>query len=216
MIALAAANGAGYIFFPELSLTGYEPSLAASFATTAEDSRFDEFQTMSNSNRITIGVGMPLKNIPGIQIGMLLFQPGQARKTYSKQYLHPDEYPYFISGNQPVLLADNQLAIAICYELSVAAHIEQAIKAGAKIYVASVAKSVTGAEKAVEQLAAIAKGYSLPVLMSNCIGHCDDFDCGGKTAAWNNKGEMIGQLNDTLEGILIMDTITEEIVKKEL
>jgi predicted amidohydrolase len=216
IIGLAAANGADFIVFPELSLTGYEPGLAATLATTAADSRFDDFQKISDDKQITIAAGMPLKNISGTQIGMIIFQPYQSRQIYCKQYLHPDEYPFFINGHQQILLANNSLAIAICYELSVPAHIEYAHQTGAKIYVASVAKSATGVDKAVDQLAGIAKKYSMPVFMSNCIGHCDDFECGGKTSAWNNKGQLIGQLDNTNEGILIMDTVTQEVMEKAM
>ena len=38
---LAIANGANMIVFPELSVTGYEPTLAAKLATTATDERLD-------------------------------------------------------------------------------------------------------------------------------------------------------------------------------
>jgi predicted amidohydrolase len=211
MVRLAAANGATIIIFPELSLTGYEPALAASLASTVSDSRFDDLKKISDGENITIGVGMPVKESAGIKIGMIIFQPHQHPHSYSKQHLHPDEYPYFVKGTQQGLLADNTLALAICYELSVPEHIALAYKNGARMYVASVAKSVHGVEKALGQLVIIAKKYSIPVLMSNCIGHCDDFDCGGKTSALNNKGELAGQLNDTNEGILIMDTETQEI-----
>jgi predicted amidohydrolase len=216
MIWLAAANGAGYIIFPELSLTGYEPGLAATLATTADDSRFDDFQKISDAKQITIAAGMPLKSIAGTQIGMVIFQPHQPRQTYCKQYLHPDEYPFFINGHHQIMLANNGMAIAICYELFVPAHIEYAHQTGAKIYVASVAKSATGVDKAVDHLAGIAKKYSMPVFMSNCIGHCDDFDCGGKTSAWNNKGQLVGQLDNTNEGILMIDTVTQEVIEKTL
>lgn len=216
MIELAAASGADYIFFPELSLTGYEPGLAVTLATTADDSRFDDFQKISDDKQITIAAGMPLKNIAGTQIGMIIFQPHQSRQSYCKQYLHPDEYPFFINGHQQILLANNNLAIAICYELSVPAHIEYAHQTGAKMYIASVAKSAMGVDKAADHLAGIAKKYAMTVLMSNCIGHCDDFDCGGKSAAWNNKGELVGQLNETDEGILIMDTVTQEVTARAM
>ena len=216
MIGLAAASGADYIFFPELSLTGYEPGLAVTLATTADDSRFDDFQKISDDKQITIAVGMPLKNIAGTQIGMIIFEPHQSRQTYCKQYLHPGEYPFFINGHQQILLANDNLAIAICYELSVPAHIEYVHQTGAKMYIASVAKSAMGVDKAADHLAGIAKKYAMTVLMSNCIGHCDDFDCGGKSSAWNNKGELVGQLNETDEGILIMDTVTQEVTAKAM
>ncbi len=211
-INLAVVNSAEYIFFPELSLTGYEPALAAELATTADDKRFYDFQKISNDKKISIAVGMPLKTHNGTRIGMIIFEPDLQRKIYCKQYLHADEYPYFIKGDEQVFLACQKIAIAICYEISVPAHIEQVHKNAATIYIASVAKSVAGMNKAIEQLAGIAKNYSMTVLMSNCVGHCNDFDCGGKSSAWNNKGELLGQLEENSEGLLIIDTISETAV----
>ena len=40
LIDLAVSNGAGAIFFPELSITGYEPELAKELSTDKDDKRF--------------------------------------------------------------------------------------------------------------------------------------------------------------------------------
>jgi hypothetical protein len=42
------------------------------------------------------------------------------------------------------------------------------------------------------------------------VGHCDNADCGGRSSAWNNKGQLIGQLNEAEEGILLVDTSLEK------
>src|SRR6478609_2724495 len=119
LIQLASSNGANLIIFPELSLTGYEPELAKELATDPADPRFEAFQKISDVELITIGVGMPLKTDPGILIGMILFQPNIPVQTYHKQYLHADEYPYFICGPKQAGIWDkhNKIALAICYEL---------------------------------------------------------------------------------------------------
>lgn len=218
LIKLAVANGADIIIFPELSLTGYEPGLAKQLATNTEDSRFDDFQKISDASQVIIGVGAPIKNNKDVCIAMVFFQPGEARQTYSKKYLHPDEEAFFISGENSFSLqiGSSKIAFAICYELSVPGHSEDAFKGGAVIYAAGVAKSRSGVEKAVNSLSGIAKKYSMTVLMSNCIGYCDDFECGGKTSIWNNKGLLAGQLHDTNEGIIMMDTDTGELLKKTI
>ncbi|GAA4396499.1 carbon-nitrogen hydrolase family protein [Nibrella viscosa] len=213
LIDLAVADGADIIIFPELSISGYEPELANEVATTLEDSRFDIFQAISNRHRITIGVGVPIRTVRGIWISLLIFQPEQPRQLYAKQYLHPDEEPYFVSG-QPTtgLIGDKtRIALAICYEISVPEHAERAHELEAGIYLASVAKSVAGVEKATETLAGVAQTYAMPVLMANCIGHCDNFDCGGKSSVWNAKGELLGQLDDAHEGLLLFDTETQAV-----
>src|SRR5689334_22837481 len=117
LVRLATSNQAGLVIFPELSLTGYEPKLAKELATTADDARFGIFQKISDVEQIAIGVGMPIKNGSGALIGMILFQPNIPVQTYYKQYLHSDEYPYFIAGIKQEAIWDkhNKIALAICY-----------------------------------------------------------------------------------------------------
>jgi predicted amidohydrolase len=215
-IELAAAHGADIVIFPELSLTGYEPTLAQELATYPDDYRLDEFQKTADSRQITIGVGLPTRQDRGICISLLIFQPNQARQLYSKQYLHADEEPFFVSGpNSPGLLVDNKIALAICYELSIAEHAERAYQNGAEIYIASVAKSVQGVEQASRRLAEIAQKYAMTVLMSNCLGPSDNFDSAGQTAVWNHQGRLLEQLNNTHEGLIIYDSDSLEVIKKE-
>lgn len=216
LIDLAIFNGADIVIFPELSLTSYEPTLAKELATHREDSRFDDFQKIADTQQITLGVGAPTKSNTGICISMIIFQPHQPRQMYSKQYLHADEEEFFGSGpGSSGLIGDkSNIALAICYELSVAEHAENAFKNGADIYIASVAKFARGVEQAAERLAEIARVYSMTVLMSNCIGEADGGECAGKSSVWDKKGELIGQLNDTNEGIIIFDTETQELITK--
>lgn len=215
LINLAIGNGAHMIVFPELSITGYEPELAKDLATNQDDSRLQDFQQLSDANNIIIGVGMPLQQDTGITISMIIFQPRQPRQTYAKQHLHEDEFPYFINGQGQVFLkAHNKtIAPAICYELSVPEHSEYAHKHGAGIYIASVAKTAAGVEKANKSLADTAKKYGMIVLLSNSLGPSDNFIGAGKSAIWNNKGELLAQLNDTHEGVLIIDTETQGVIE---
>jgi predicted amidohydrolase len=216
IIDLAVAHGAAIIIFPELSLTGYEPGLAKELATTLNDSRLDVFQKISDTRQVIIGAGSPIKNNDGTCISMVIFQPHKARQLYSKKFLHPDEEPFFVSGQNTIGLTSNKssIAFAICYELSVPVHAGDAFKNGADVYIASVAKSAAGVEKAAESLAGIAGKYAMTVLMANCVGYCDNFESGGKTSIWNNRGLLAGQLNDTHEGILIINTDTQEIMEE--
>ena len=111
----AAAHGADIIVFPELSLTGYEPTLAKNMAMHTDDDRLDGFQIISNKNQITIGVGVPTKAVAGTNISMIVFQPHQPRQLYSKTYLHVDEEPCFVSGRGITLIKikENNIAFAI-------------------------------------------------------------------------------------------------------
>jgi predicted amidohydrolase len=216
LINFAVSYKADSIFFPELSLTGYEPTLAKELATEQQDDNFDVFQDISNKNNITIGLGMPTNFNSNVQISMIIFQPNTSRQTYSKQQLHSDEFPYFVNGEKQIIITvdDKKIAPAICYESLQNEHSENAKKIGADIYVASVAKSQNGINKAMIHYPKIALKFSMPVLMSNCVGFCDNFESIGKSSIWNNQGNLAGQLDCKSEGILIFDTETEEIIER--
>jgi predicted amidohydrolase len=149
---------------------------------------------------------------------MILFQPNQMRLINSKHYLHSDEELFFVSGENLDYLETHKrkISLAICYEISVPEHIENAVKNRAEIYVASVAKSESGVEKAIQTLSDIAKRHSMIVLMSNSVGPSEDFESAGKTSIWNRKGLLLGQLDNSQEGILIVDCETEDLHKEHL
>jgi predicted amidohydrolase len=216
LIELAVAEAADLIIFPELSLTGYEPSLAQSLAWHPNDNDFANFQTHCARHHISIGVGMPMYVDAGIAIGMMIFQPGVPLQPYFKQHLHPDEYPFFVAGPPKAPLIANHIAVAICYELSVPEHSETAYKQEAKIYIASVAKTKSGVEKAYESLTAIALKYQMTVLMSNSVGPSDDFIAAGQTGIWDSNGLLLNQLDSEHEGILVLDTVSQTTIKKHL
>jgi predicted amidohydrolase len=213
---LAAVHGAKAVFFPELSITGYEPTLAKDLAANVEDKRLDVFQDASNKNNITIAVGMPIRGTNGVLITMIIFQPNLPRQAYSKQHLHSDEVPFFINGDRQVFLNyDGQkIAPGICYETSLPVHWENAHQNGANLYVASVSKTAAGMEKLAKFFSEMAKKYSIHVLLSNSIGHEDDFMSAGRSAAWDNEGKMLAQLDDINEGILVYDTETNQTIQQ--
>jgi len=212
-IQLAVSNAVDTIIFPELSLTGYEPTLAKQLSVSPDDKSLDDFQAISDTGNISIGVGMPVKNDERILIAMIIFQPHKRRQTYFKQYIHPDEEPFFTRGQSQrgVLGSTDKIALAICYELSIPEHSEKASETGAEIYVASVAKTVEGVGRAITTLSGIASKYSMLVLMANCVGECDGTICGGKSSIWNREGILLGQLNDTSEGLLIIDIDSQQV-----
>jgi predicted amidohydrolase len=209
----AIEMGAQFIVFPELSLTGYEPQQAAKLAVQPDDERLDDFQILSDTHQTTIGVGAPLKTEAGIEIGMILFRAHRPRAVYSKRYLHADEEPFFVSGENfnTLLGPERDIALAICYEISVPEHPAQAKKRGARIYCASVAKTAGGVQNAHQTLSTTASQQGLLVLMANCVGPSGDGVCAGQSAAWDEKGRLLGKLDDDREGILAIDTNTRRV-----
>lgn len=207
LIRLAVAHDANLVVFPELSITGYEPVLAEELARTPDDSCFDVFQQLSNAHQITIAAGAPIRCVDGTCISLLVFRPGRDRIVYSKQYLHPDEEPFFVSGGKSdVLIGGTGVALAICYELSVSEHVAQAVGQGADVYLASVAKTSQGVRAACTRLANIARENSMVVLMSNCVSESGALVCAGGSAVWNRNGILLEQLDDNSQGVIVVDT----------
>jgi predicted amidohydrolase len=207
LIGQAAESGVAALFFPELSLTGYEPELASQLVMPHDDPRLSIFHRLSMQHTMLVGVGAPTKLPSGIGISLLIFQPNEPLLVYSKQQLHADELPYFVAGNEQVMFGAGGLVIApaICYESLQPSHAAVAAVLGATAYVACVAKSQAGLTKAYRHYPAVARAYSMPVLMANCTGHCDNFTAAGQSAVWNANGELVGTLTDTEEGLLTTD-----------
>ncbi|NEQ44282.1 MAG: carbon-nitrogen hydrolase family protein [Leptolyngbya sp. SIOISBB] len=216
--AAAAQLGADIVVFPELSLTGYEPALAKQLAISPHHDCLESLQQLADSDHISIGVGVPTLHDLGICISLVWLHPQSARQVYHKQFIHQDEEPFFIRGhNSTSLIATaTQVSTAICYELSVSTHVTTAIQQGAQIYLASVAKSATGVHQAHLRLQAIAQQYAMPVMMVNCVGACEDFDSAGGSAIWNRQGHCLDQLDSTQEGLLLLDTNTDQVFSKVL
>lgn len=207
-IEAAAQQGAAMVMFPELSLTGYEPSLAKTLASTQDDTRFDIIQYYSDHHQITICAGMPTQQQEDLFISMLIFQPGKERATYSKQYLFPPEKEVFSSGKEQVFIQLNGqiIAPAICYELSNPEHSEKARQHHARFYMASVLNSVSGVGNDLHKLSHIAQQHQMTTFMANYVGQSGGYDCAGKSSVWDEEGKLLKQLDSQAEGLLIYDT----------
>ena len=215
-IELAAKNSANLVYFPELSISGYEPTMANTLVMDISDTALDVFQESSNTFDIIIGIGVPLSSNGQVHIGMVWFQPSKRRCSYAKQLLHADELPYFISGDEQLILQAGgfKLAPAICYESLQESHVDKAVSLGATVYLASVAKSEEGIPKAMQYYATTAKKHNIFIILVNCIGPSGDFVSAGQSAAWSPTGELLSQMKNDSEGILIIDTDNNSAILK--
>lgn len=207
LIEMAVSEGTDVTVFPELSLTGYEPSRAKDLVISLEDETLEGFQRWSDEYMMFIAVGAPVICQDGACIGMIMFRPKEARLLYSKQYLHADEEAFFVAkkSSSKVVYNGLKMGMAICYELSVKEHTQEVFRSGVDLYVASVAKTERSVTSAGERLEAIASDNKVPVLMSNCVGMSEDGMCSGGSSIWRPDGTLVGQLNERDQGILVYD-----------
>lgn len=206
LIKAAIKQSAEVIIFPELSITGYEPTLAEHLAFVENEERLIPFQALSNQFHIIIGIGLPLRQNEDLNIGLLLFHPNAPLQVYAKHYLHEDELPFFNSRkNNSILINGTKIGLAICYELSVLAHRKAIKDAHAKVFIASVAKSEKGRKEAYEILSKFAKENQIPTILVNCVGPADDFVAVGQSAIWTENGKLVSQLDGQKEGLLFLN-----------
>lgn len=203
----AACVGADLVLFPELSLTGYEPTRAQSQALHIGAPCLRPLRIAADTLGITIACGAPLRVGPDVEIGLLIFSPDQAPVSYAKQRLHADEEPFFMPGTRDVQLAvaGHTLAPGICYESLQPSHVKSAAVRGASIYAASVAKPASAMPRAHEHYAAMAQEHELPILLANAIGSNDDFISGGRSAAWRSDGSLLASLDSDEAGELLVE-----------
>ncbi|MDC6350932.1 carbon-nitrogen hydrolase family protein [Zeaxanthinibacter sp. PT1] len=201
--------GVELLLFPELSLTGYEPTLAAELALEKDDLRLQRLQEFSDEHHVTLGVGLPLRSPEGICISLLFFRPGLPVIAHHKQYLHPDEEPYFSSGpNLPGIIVNGiQFGLAICYELSVDEQLQEQMQYNPAFYLTSVAKAPKGLATATTHLAQIARKYNIITGMANSVGAANGTQCMGNTAVWDSGGHILGLLNQTDAGMMVFNTV---------
>nr|WP_314566366.1 carbon-nitrogen hydrolase family protein [uncultured Pseudomonas sp.] len=192
---VAAEHNVQLLVFPELSLTGYEPSLAADLAIAPDDSVLAPLREMARALRLTAVVGMPVRLAPdaGVSIGALVLGADGSLAIYTKQHLHPGEEVAFVPGQGGAALEweDEQIALAVCADFSHASHPRLAAEAGATVYAAGVLVSEGGYAADSALLQGYAAEHGLLVLMANHGGPSGGYVCAGRSAIWAADGGLL-------------------------
>jgi predicted amidohydrolase len=191
----AGDQGVKFLLFPELSLTGYEPSLVGNLALTADAELLQPLRVLARQLAMTTVVGIPLRQdgAEEILIGALVFCADGSQITYTKQHLHPGEEVVFGPGRGGplVTVGTEQIALSVCADFSHATHAQAAGQAGAGIYAASVLISDNGYEHDSGLLQGYAGQHAFGVLMANHSGPSGGWTCAGRSAFWSPDGKQV-------------------------
>lgn len=202
----AAAEGVSFLVFPELSLTGYEPELAAELAFTTDDSRLWPLIDAARESGIVVAVGAPLSTDELPRIAALVISPDGRVEAYAKMHLHPGEEQYFSAGDSCYLLTlnRNRIALAICADANVASHADDCALRGANVYAAGVMITDKGYAADTEQLMRRARTHNMLVAMANHNRPTGGWSAVGKSAIWNAEG-LLAAADATQSALVIAD-----------
>lgn len=207
LMRVAAEQGVQLLVFPELSLTGYEPFLAADLAIAPEDARLAPLRQLARELRLTAVVGMPIRLAPeaGVLIGALVLGADGSLAVYTKQHLHSGEELAFVAGQGGAALewGRDRIALAICADFSHASHPRAAVDAGATVYAAGVLISEGGYATDSALLQGYAAEHGLLVLMANHGGPSGGWVCAGRSAIWAANGALLAAAPGVGEALVI-------------
>lgn len=206
LASAAAAHGARLALFPELSLTGYEPDVAAGCVVAPDDSRLAPLAELAVRAGVTIVAGAPVSGAAGaLHIGALCFLPDGRGEVYTKQHLHPGEDAVFApgAGGQPLDVGGASVALAVCAEIAHASHAQAAARGGAALYAASVLVSPGGYAKDSGLLQGYAASLGMPVLMANHGGPTGGWQSAGRSALWDEGGKLLAAAPEDGEWLVI-------------
>ena len=201
----AARRGARFLLFPELSLTGYSRALSAADTVDATTSDLAPLAEISCCQQMVISVGLPLAATGGLLIASLSFLPDGRRSVYTKRYLHAGEEKTFAVGTGGPLLSagERRIGMAICAEINHRAHIEQTLESGAHVYAASCFLTPNGYDADCLRLEQYARQYGVVVLMANFAGPSGGIASAGRSAIWDEGGQLLARAPATEEYLVL-------------
>ncbi|KAA0018837.1 carbon-nitrogen hydrolase family protein [Salinicola corii] len=188
----AAAAGVGVLIFPELSLTGYEPALAAKLALSPTDPRLAPLVESAKRHGLHVVAGLPLTGVERPRVGALVISSNGEVSTYAKRYLHVGEEATFEPGEENCLLdiGEERVAIAICADTNAPEHAEHCAALGATVYLAGVLITAGGYAADTAQLARTAARHDLLVGMANHNAASGGMMAIGKSGFWTAAGAL--------------------------
>jgi len=216
---IAASEGAQIVVFPELSLTGYELSLASDLAFSQDDPRLSTLIEASSSSSVTLVVGAPVRIGPHLHIGAFILWPDGTTALYTKHHLGafsasascdgivpPAEATVFHPGDRNPLLriGGNTAALAVCADIGRPSHPQQAADRGANTYLASMFVIPAEYDGDAAKLKGYAVKHAMMVALANYGSPTGGLASAGRSAIWSETGELLAQLPASGGGVAVV------------
>lgn len=208
----AAHLGVELIVFPEMSLTGYVKPEAAELAFVPNDARLQALQDVAQQQNIIMIAGAPIRQNNQLYIGSFVLFPDRPSSFYTKRFVHHSEDLYFQSSfdyNPIIELHGQKMGLAICADINHPEH-PQAIKdLDCTFYLPSIFDTVEAVKKAHRLLPQYARTHRMNVLMSNFYGNAGELTAGGRSAFWDQEGNLLQELSPDKGGLLVVEHLAE-------
>jgi len=203
---MAAEHGAQLLVFPELSLTGYELSIARSNALRPDGSDLSPLRHLATDAQMTVVVGAPLLDDQGeLHIAAFAIRSDGSVLTYTKEYVHQSEEGVFRSGpgGPALLVEDVTVALAICADATHPEHAARAAARGATVYAVGVMITEDGYARKAALLKSYALEHRMAVLMANYSGATGGSVSAGKSALWSEDGQLAAASTGNEEALVV-------------
>jgi predicted amidohydrolase len=218
LIQLAAREQAQVLVFPELSLTGYELELAHELAFTAHNARLTPLVELAELHRITIIAGAPVQIEGHFHIGAFIFAADGSIDVYTKHHL--GAFPPDANGGGPVPPAETTVfqpgrrnplvhfhghtaAVAVCADIARPAHAEEAVRRGARNYLASTFVIPADLDKDLGRLKTYVVQHALTVVFANFGGPSGGLPSAGSSAIISAGGDVLARLPRSGAGLAL-------------
>jgi predicted amidohydrolase len=125
--------------------------------------------------------------------------------SYAKHHLHPGEEVSFSPGENDCIVDVKgvDIGLAICADTVHASHAQKAADKGADIYAAGVLITEGGYQADAELLRQYARRHNMVVLMANHCAPTGGWAPAGKSAIWDEKGQLVARAGGADKALLI-------------
>ncbi|WP_350494701.1 nitrilase-related carbon-nitrogen hydrolase [Roseiconus lacunae] len=212
LVYCTAADGARVISFSELSITGYEPTVAAETANDTGNQRFDSLQGLSDRRYVTIVAGCPIRLEEAEPfIGAFSIRPELPIEFCQKQAIHPEEFSWFIPSDDVAVYQSHwhEIGVAFCADIGHPVHaVDTFQKLGNSCAVDATDFSECDSP-AVYDLAKHARIYRFPTTRENYVAESGRLPTGGRNTIREGHWNVIAQMPRSGECVVITEANPE-------